>query len=200
MSSSSGASRPWSAPASPRWTATSSSTGSEPLICGVDGLVDEVRRASFNASPLSWRPLEGPLEGPPAKRLRPITLPDQREPPPLVAPALLALSSAAGISPLPLPAVAAALEASDAHEQLRHAPHPPPPPPTPLGTPGRRDYSQDSSRGLDWRGWRASEVRRAERVRTLPEPEWPLPSRMAAKRHKVCESRSPASSTGDCGE
>ena len=96
MSSSSGASRPWSAPASPRWTATSSSTGSEPLG-GVDELVDEVRRASFNASPLGWRPLEGPLEGPPAKRLRPITLPDQREPPPLVAPALLALSSAASI-------------------------------------------------------------------------------------------------------
>jgi len=92
MSFSSGASRPWSAPASPRWAFTSSSTGSEPL-CGVDGLVDEFSNSRLASPTHDW-----PLEGPPAKRLRPITLPDQREPPPLVAPALLALSSAGGIS------------------------------------------------------------------------------------------------------
>lgn len=196
----SGASRPaWSAPASPRWAA-SSSTGSE-LAGGVDGLADVVGHLEFADSSSShyW-----PLEWPPAKRLRPIALPGQREPPPLTAPARsLCLSPITSARcPFPLPAVAP-LEASDAHE-LRHAPHPPPPPPTPLSTSGRRDLSQETQ-GLDWRGWWSScppKVREAELVlRTLrPEPERPLPSRIAAKRHKVCESRSPASSTGDCGE
>ena len=98
--------------------------------------------------------------------------------------------------PVPPPLLAAAmLEASDPHE-VRHAPHPPPPPPTPVSTPGRQDLSRRTEE-LDWLRWRQSEgleLALAQR----PQPERPLLSRpLAAKRHKVCEPLSPASSTGD---
>lgn len=82
----SGAGRPaWSAPASPRW-AVSSSTGSE-LAGGVDAIADVVEHLEFADSSSTHDCREAPPEWPPAKRLRPIMLPGQRESPPLTAPA-----------------------------------------------------------------------------------------------------------------
>ena len=109
-----GASRPaWSAPASPGWAA-SSSTGSE-LAAGVDGLADVVGHLEFADSSSSH---DWPLDWPPAKRLRPITLPDQRESPPPTAPAPLARS----IPPAPAPLSPACSRDVGGEQRARAAP------------------------------------------------------------------------------